>query len=138
MKGNIFLKLILLVVGIGLIIGGKVTYDKFQKKMDTYVPTTSVVVGYDEKWDEDSITYAPIVSYFVEGKEYHAVYTSYSSFPADLGEELEIRYNRFNPTDVVFEQESSHIWMFVIGGLFVAVSIAMFFVKPKRREEEMY
>lgn len=138
MKGNIFIKLILLVVGIGLIIAGKVMYDKFQKKMNTYVPTTSVVVDYAEKWDDDSITYAPIVSYIVEGEEYHAVYTSYSSFPADLGEELEIRYNRFNPTDVVFEQESNHIWMFVIGGLFVVASLVMFFVKPKHREEEMY
>ena len=126
--------ILLFVVGIPLLIFGVVKLKQYKFKHETYVQIDAIVVDYDEKYSDDSYTYAPVVEYYVKNIRYTAIYPSYSSFMPQMGRVMEIRYNPIAPEDVIFEKDNSHFLIIGCGAAFIVVGVMLIFKKPKEEE----
>ena len=147
-KALVNIGIIMLVIGIVMgIIAGVMIY-KYNKKKQTYIQTTGIVVEYLTKLQDSDGSepihpdgdefevYAPIVEYEVDGKKYKATYNTYMDNPPEIGSEMSIRYNKNNPKDVIFDKDRNNIGIPIIAGVFIVFGLASFISgKVKARKE---
>ena len=129
------MSIIAILMGIGLGIFSLYLYYDYNSKKETYIPTKGVVVDYEEKKDigEDRYTYAAIVEFEVDGKKYRVTQNSSSSNPPEIDSEMEIRYNKSNLQDVIFDKDPSRIWIPIIAGVFFGGGILFLSASKKNR-----
>ncbi len=58
---------------------------------------TGTVVDIDESTDDDGTSYAPVVEYTVAGERYRMTGTYTNPSPYDLGDKVNLRYDRADP-----------------------------------------
>jgi len=149
-KALVNIGIIMIVIGLVMGIIAGVMIFNYNKKKQTYIQTTSIVVEYLTKLQEmdgsepihpngDEIeVYAPIVEYEVDGKKYKATYKTYMDNPPEIGSEMSIRYNKNNPTEVIFDKDRNNIGIPIIAGVFVVFGLFAFIlgkVKAKKESE---
>jgi len=98
-KGTFFTKILLPIIGIFLILGGKSSYNSTSNFIDNSLVEQGQVINLLERESEDSITYAPVIRYSdLEGKSHELISSSSSNPPAyQIGESVEILYLKSNP-----------------------------------------
>ena len=81
-----------------LAIGGWYGYRSFGLVQNGGV-ANGTVVNLEQHDSDDSTTYAPVVSYEVDGQNYHMTGSNASSPPAyHVGQKVRVRYDRDDPT----------------------------------------
>ena len=116
---------------VGLIFGGigfGIKYADNKKKETCTEQTTGTVIDYATSPSSDNTTYAPIVSYDVDGYTYTVHNNTYSNpCPYKIGESVTIYYNPNNPHTFYIEGEKTALilaYVFMgIGGVFAAISV---------------
>ena len=118
------------VIGIVLTVYGIVQLKEYNTQMDTYVPTTGIVVNYEKRTSSSNdinsdTTYAIIVEYTVEGRNYTVTSSVSSTSPEKIGTEIELRYNPDKPEDAIIVKNSPKMiliigiaWSVLCGGVF--------------------
>ncbi len=114
-----------------------------QTKIDGYVKTLATVVDYkvsvERKHDDfgyyEVKSYAEIVTYAVNGKDYRATNTVSSSSPKSIGSKMEIAYNPDDPSQCIFVKSTYliTILLFAIGGIASVIGIIMVFLDIKQK-----
>ena len=69
-------------------------------KLESYVRTDAVIVGFDVEHHDDSDTHRTVVEYLVEGSPRQTTVGVYSA-TFSVGDELRVAYDPENPEDVV-------------------------------------
>jgi len=126
-RGNFFTKVLFPIIGIFLILGGKSSYNSTSNFIDNSFLVQGQVVDFMERVSEDSITYAPVISYSdLDDKNYEIVSNSSSNPPAyDIGEVVDILYLMSDPQTAEIKSFFS-LWggatiMFLIGIAFFSL-----------------
>jgi len=114
---------------VGVIMIGLGVYFGFIRA-DGYVKTTGVIVSLEEVYnptenDIDAVSYQPTVRFTVDGTEYQVEVGTYVE-KDKLGQEMKIKYDPADPTKVEADQPGFAIYLLVVGGILVAVSIFIF------------
>lgn len=123
-KKGLIIGIITLLIGIGLGVYSFFNIKSYNEKNDTYIEAESVVVDY--KYDRDTEgneMRAIIVEYEVNGQKYRKESTSFSSITKSIGDKVMIKYDPKNPSNAIWENDSSNIFIPIIGGLFVFAGI---------------
>ena len=145
---SLFIKIGISMLAISLILGiiSGVIIAKYYNKKQTYIQNIGVVTGYSTRTElinqddhinsEEYLTYAPIIEFEVDGKSYSVQYTSYVTNPPALNTEMSLRYNRDNPTDVIFDKDIERIILPVVSAMFLVSGITLIiFGKVKSKRE---
>ena len=143
--------IVMLVIGLVMGIIAGVMIFNYNKKKQTYIQTIGVVVDYDTHLEDvfedgnpthpdgdEYYTYAPILEFEVDGKKYKAKYKTYMESPPELGTEMSLRYNKNDPTDVIFDKDQNRIAFSIIAGVFIAFGFIFLItgkVKSKKESE---
>ncbi|MBQ7352253.1 MAG: DUF3592 domain-containing protein [Clostridia bacterium] len=120
-KGMIIVYIVIgmfLVMGVAIFIMGYTSKNKYYTAKAVIVDIIEEV-DYDIDGDEDYHYYV-YVDYTVNDVEYKNVQLSYYSSSMYIGQEIEIYYERSNPGN----PQNPPSTLMIIGGIFVAVSIA--------------
>ncbi len=126
-KRNIFIGLLMMCLGTGLIIGGTVYKQDTDKKLDSWPHAEAVVVDYDSEYRRDSdgdrvIMYTEILEFEVDGETYKVKSNSSSNIRPRIGAVREIAYDPVNPRNFVEKSTTSiALIIFIIVGAAFAV-----------------
>ena len=69
-------------------------------------------MDYDESYSDDTIVYAEVVRYVVDGNTYYITSDVSSSFPKMLGEKMKVLYDKSNPSNAIIE--SNNLWLIAL------------------------
>lgn len=125
-KKGLIIGIVAVLVGIGLLVYSFFNIKSYNEKNSKYIETESVVVDYDYDTDEEGNEMrAIIVEYDVNGTKYKKKSTSYSTIVESIGSKVLIKYNPNNPSDAIWSNDSSNIFVPIVGGIFMIVGIVV-------------
>ena len=124
-KKALIFGIIAILIGIGLGVYSYFSIKSYNEKDKLYKEIEAVVVDYNYQYDDENNTElrAIIVEYLVDGRTYRKESTSYSSIVRSIGDKVYVKYNPNNPSDAIWKNDSSNIFIPIVGGLFVVVGI---------------
>lgn len=142
---QIFVGLILSIVGISVLGLGVILISQHIEKQKTYIKTVGIVIGFEAKggYDEDlydnyfydDVDYAPIVEYIVDGRIYETTHTVSSNPPQYyVGQKVSLRYNPKDPEDVIFEFNNGFWIIFIVGTVFTCCGLPITFAALKKNK----
>lgn len=112
------------IIGVIMLIAGFAVQTDENNKQSTYTPVTGKVVGYAPQTDSDGeVTNYLVASYQVDGQTYTKTSNVYSSDQPRLGEDIELKYNPNDPTDIIWADFSIALILYIIGGIFTVIGI---------------
>ncbi len=86
--------------------------------------------------DDDSTTYAAVVEYSVDGREYQVTSNLSSSFMPTIGEEREVSYDPEQPSKAKVVESAGAtfwVWIFPIAGVAIMIYAPVAFAKSLKR-----
>ena len=99
-KSGKWIFLVFLAAGLVMLTIGAFLAVRHARKLESYVRTKAVIVGFDERRDGDEKSHRTIVEYLVEGSPRQATVGVYSA-TFFVGDELPAAYNPENPSDLI-------------------------------------
>lgn len=103
---------ILIIVGL-ILTGFSISeHIKHSNRLKYWGSVDGVVVDYDESYSDDTIVYAEVVRYVVDGNTYYITSDVSSSFPKMLGEKMKVLYDKSNPSNAIIE--SNNLWLIAL------------------------
>ncbi len=109
-------------------IGTIVDYERHVSRDDNRYGTgsgTSIRIGNtNDTYYGESVTYAPIIEFEVDGNTYRCVRKVASSGKPKLGKQVRIMYNSDDPSDNVEKNDWSGLFISLVGA--IAISIVFF------------
>lgn len=117
----LFVLILFLVIGIGLLVGATTTIIVRHNKYADYIRIEATVIKYDE---DNKHLIAEVVRYNVEGKLYEATSPVHTSDPKKIGEKILVAYNPNDYSDYVFIKSLNHFYigMYILGTAFTCIS----------------
>ena len=103
---------ILIIVGL-ILTGFSISeHIKHSNRLKYWGSVDGIVVDYDESYSDDTIVYAEVVKYVVDGNTYYITSDVSSSFPKMLGEKMKVLYDKSNPSNAIIE--SNNLWLIAL------------------------
>ena len=93
---------------------------RYQKE---YVPATAVVSSVELVEEPRNVHTDIYVKYTADGKQYESLLQGYHS-KLNVGDEISVRYDPADPTQVVFVGSSSSTLMFIAGAIAIILGLA--------------
>lgn len=97
---------ILIIVGLCLTGFAVSEHIKHSNRLKYWGSVNGEVVDYDESYSDDTIVYAEVVRYVVDGNTYYITSDVSSSFPKMLGEKVMVLYDKSNPNNAIIEGDN--------------------------------
>ena len=131
---NVFMGLIFAIIGIALLCFSVLLIKTYNEKNETFIETTSKVVDY--KYNDEGLQ-AIIVEYVVDGQTYYKISNSYSNMPKSIGTKVLIKYNPYNPQDIIWTMDSINIILPIVGVAFTlaGVIVVIFSIKNRKKQK---
>ncbi len=139
-KKGLIMGVLALLIGIGLLVYSYFTIKSYNEKNKTFVETESTVVDYQYDTNEEGQELrAIIVEYIVDGRTYKKESTSFSTITESIGDKVMIKYDPRNPSDAIWKNDSSNIFIPIVGGVFVIGGILIFvnYIKQHKKKEKL-
>ncbi len=86
---------------------------------------TGTVVDIDESTDEDGTSYAPIIEYRVGDENYRMTGIYNSQSPYDIGDQVELRYDRADPA---VARVDSFVDLWLLPAIFLPLGLLFFLI----------
>lgn len=123
--------IVVLLIGIGLLVYSFLFNSNYSEKSRNYVETDAEVIGYHNNSEG---LQAIVVEYVVDGKQYEKISNSYVDNPLLVGTTVRIKYNKDDPSDMIFVNDSSTIVFPIVGGIFTVIGLIFFISSAKKRK----
>lgn len=139
-KKGLIMGVLALLIGIGLLVYSYFTIKTYNEKNSTYVETESTVVDYQYDTNEEGQELrAIIVEYVVDGRKFKKESTSFSTITKSIGDKVMIKYDPRNPSDAIWKNDSSNIFIPILGGVFVIAGILIFanYIKQNKNRKRI-
>ncbi len=130
---NVFMGLIFAIIGIALLCFSVLLIKTYNEKNETFIETTSKVVDY--KYNDEGLQ-AIIVEYVVDGQTYYKISNSYSNIPKSIGTEVSIKYNPYNPQDIIWTMDSINIILPIVGVVFILIGVIVVILSLKNGKKQ--
>lgn len=140
-RNHFGVKQMILFMLFGLAFGGFGLFAIIDSRVDeSWVKVEGRVTSYKTNYNNDSTTYAAIVSYEVDNQEYTKTSSFSSSFTPQIGSTKEIAYNPSFPDEAkVIEGTgpSLFLYLFALIGLMMFVAGPVSFIKSRNRSKDI-
>lgn len=121
------------IIGILFILSFFFIAKAIEKRTENFIETKSVICEIDKSGKEDHKSF--IVQYSVDGKKYEADTNLYSS-TMSLGDELAVRYNPNNPSEIFLSDYDFLGYVFYgLGGLFTLLGIIFLLISYAKKSK---
>lgn len=129
-KKTLILGIIFMLCGLGLCIYSYFSINSYKEKDSVYIETNALVVDY--KYNDEGLM-AIIAEYEVSGNKYRITSNVYSSHNKSIGEAVAVKYNPQNPSDAIWKNDNSIIFVSIVGGVFFVVGVFTTILYFKKR-----
>jgi hypothetical protein len=122
---TLFISVIMIVFGVAISIYGNEVVNDYIKKNDNLIEVTATVIDYVYPYDEEDGAYI-VYSYVVDGINYNVESGSLSTNLPAIGSSKTIKYNPSDPKEVVLNNDSNYVVLFVGAGFVLAGVFGLF------------
>ena len=122
---TLVISVIMIVFGVAISIYGNEVVNDYIKKNDNLIEVTATVIDYVYPYDEEDGAYI-VYSYVVDGINYNVESGSLSTNLPEIGSSKTIKYNPSDPKEVVLNNDSNYVVLFVGAGFVLAGVFGLF------------
>lgn len=119
---SIIVGVIIVFIGVFMLTFSISSIKSYNDKSKTYIETVSKVVDYKYSGDQER---TPIVEYEVNGIRYEKTHNTTSTNPLPLGTHVRLKYNPNDPTDVIWVNDASNIFLPIAGSVFTLIGLVV-------------
>ena len=119
---SIIVGVIIVFIGVFMLTFSISSIKRYNDKSKTFIETVSKVVDYKYSGDQER---TPIVEYEVNGIRYEKEHNTTSTNPLPLGTRVRLKYNPNDPTDVIWVNDASNIFLPIAGGVFTLIGLVV-------------
>lgn len=119
---SIIVGVIIVFIGVFMLTFSISSIKSYNDKSKTYIETVSKVVDYKYSGDQER---TPIVEYEVNGIRYEKTHNTSSANPLPLGTQVRLKYNPNDPTDAIWVNDASNIFLPIAGSVFTLIGLVV-------------